>query len=155
MTVTATLLYVVKGNKILLIKKKRGIGKGLYNAPGGRIEEGETAANAAVREVIEELGIRVIEPKFVGTNDFFFGSNHIMTVHVFIADKFKGTEKATPEADPAWFSLDAIPYEQMWPDDIYWMPVMLAGKTFKGVFHYDEKGKVILKHKIEKVDKYA
>jgi 8-oxo-dGTP diphosphatase len=146
---TATLLYVIKSNKVLLIKKKRGIGKGLYNAPGGHVEKGETIENAAIREIREELDITPINPAFIGTNDFYFGKKHIMKVHVFVSDDYKGTEKETDEAAPFWFPLTEIPYKEMWPDDEHWMPLMLEGKKFKGEFYYDEKGKVILNHNIE------
>jgi hypothetical protein len=38
-----TLLFVVAGGRILLIRKKRGLGAGKINGPGGRIEDGESA----------------------------------------------------------------------------------------------------------------
>ena len=54
---TATLLFVLRGDEVLLIRKKRGLGAGKYNGPGGRLEPGETALACAVREVEEELCI--------------------------------------------------------------------------------------------------
>ena len=45
--------------KILLIHKKTGLGAGLINAPGGRVEKGETPKAAAVRETYEEVGLKV------------------------------------------------------------------------------------------------
>ena len=53
----ATLLFVVRDGRVLLIRKKRGLGAGKINGPGGRIDDGETPAEAAVREVHEELCI--------------------------------------------------------------------------------------------------
>lgn len=38
------------------------------------------------------------------------------------------------EMKPEWFSYDSIPYDTMWPDDRYWIPIMLAGKHFIGRF---------------------
>jgi hypothetical protein len=37
---------------------------------------------------------------------------------------------------PRWFSLSEIPYDHMWPDDIHWLPQMLAGKKLQAVFRY-------------------
>ncbi|MEM9057182.1 MAG: NUDIX domain-containing protein, partial [Pseudomonadota bacterium] len=49
----ATLLFVVRGGEVLLIHKKRGLGAGKINGPGGRVEPGETVQECAVREVRE------------------------------------------------------------------------------------------------------
>ena len=51
----ATLVFVVRGGRILLIRKKRGLGAGKINGPGGRLEPGESPLDCAVREVQEEL----------------------------------------------------------------------------------------------------
>jgi len=51
----ATLLFVIRGGEILLIRKLRGLGAGKINGPGGRIDAGETPLACAVREVEEEL----------------------------------------------------------------------------------------------------
>ena len=46
----ANLCFVMRDGKILLIRKKRGLGAGKINGPGGRLEPGETALAAAIRE---------------------------------------------------------------------------------------------------------
>lgn len=50
----ATLVFVVKEGSILLIRKKRGLGAGKINGPGGRLEAGERPLEGAVREAQEE-----------------------------------------------------------------------------------------------------
>lgn len=39
---------------------------------------------------------------------------------------------------PCWFAYDDIPYDKMWADDQYWLPLFLAGKLFVGTFHLDK-----------------
>ena len=51
----ATLTFIVKEGEILLIRKKRGLGAGKINGPGGRVEPDETILDCAIREVQEEL----------------------------------------------------------------------------------------------------
>ena len=51
----ATLVFVFRGDEVLLINKKRGLGKGKVNGPGGKVDPGETALQAAIRE-LEEKG---------------------------------------------------------------------------------------------------
>jgi hypothetical protein len=49
---------------------------------------------------------------------------------------------------PQWFSFDKIPYNEMWPDDIYWIPHVLAGKKLEANFTFGEADK-ILNHNIK------
>ncbi len=51
----ATLCFILRGPEVLLIRKKRGLGAGKINGPGGRLDPGETPLQAAIREVEEEL----------------------------------------------------------------------------------------------------
>ena len=53
----ANLCFILQDGKILLMRKKRGFGAGKINAPGGKIDPGETPLDAAVRETFEELGV--------------------------------------------------------------------------------------------------
>lgn len=55
----ATLCFVIKGNKILMINRNKKPFMGLWNAVGGKIEDGETEKDCAVREIFEESGIKV------------------------------------------------------------------------------------------------
>jgi 8-oxo-dGTP diphosphatase len=55
----ATLTYLIDGEEVLLIEKKRGHGAGNFNGPGGKLEEDETPREAAKREFREETKIEV------------------------------------------------------------------------------------------------
>ena len=59
----ATLCFILKNDQILLIRKKRGIGKGKINGPGGKVDPGETFLEAAVRETREEVGVTPVNPE--------------------------------------------------------------------------------------------
>lgn len=138
------LLFVIDGARVLLIEKKRGLGAGKVNGPGGRIEPGETAAEAAVRETEEEVGIRVGEIAEVGRLRFQFLDGYSLYCTVFQATTWTGDPIETAEAKPFWIERDAIPYERMWADDIHWFPLLLAGRTFDGWFVFD--GEQMLEH---------
>jgi len=45
----ATLVFVVRDGRILLINKKTGLGKGKINGPGGKVEKGETPAERKLK----------------------------------------------------------------------------------------------------------
>jgi len=133
----ATLLFVVRGGQILLIHKKKGLGAGKINGPGGRIEPGEGPMAAAVREVEEEL---LVTPRAVvecGELRFQFVDGLSLWVHVFKAGGCDGDPQETDEAVPLWVGTDRIPYNRMWQDDPHWMPLMLDGTPFSGRFLFD------------------
>ncbi|MYG52823.1 MAG: 8-oxo-dGTP diphosphatase, partial [Rhodospirillaceae bacterium] len=110
----ATLIFIIRDGQILLIHKKRGLGKGKINGPGGRLEPGEAPEAAALRELREELGVAAVDPVFVGEHRFQFVDGYSTYVHVFRAPDLRGTPVETDEAIPLWVDLDAIPYDRMW-----------------------------------------
>ncbi len=134
----ATLMFIVQGDEVLLIRKKRGIGAGKVNGPGGKFEPGETALQCVLREVKEELLIDVSDAQEMGQLHFLFSDKSIPDIHghVFMATRFTGTPTETPEAAPFLCPIEQIPYDQMWEDDIYWLPQMLKGKHFNAYFTF-------------------
>ncbi len=134
----ATLLFIVCGNEILLIRKKRGLGKGKINGPGGKIEKNEISFQAAIREVQEELRITPTCVEEAGFLRFQFVDGFSMSVNVFTANGCIGSPQETDEAIPLWTPIDSIPYNEMWEDDIHWLPSMLAKQYFEGRFFLDK-----------------
>jgi len=132
-----TLCFVIREGKILLIEKKRGLGAGKVNGPGGRIEPGETAEQAAIRETQEEIGITPDSVEWAGELHFQFRDGYSLHCSVYRADTWHGELRETDEAKPFWKETDAIPYDRMWADDEHWMPRMLAGQKFRGWFEFD------------------
>lgn len=143
----ATLLFVVRDGKILLIHKKRGLGAGKINGPGGRIEANETAIQAAVRETEEEVRVKAGGVTLAGELHFQFTDGLSLHCTVFKASGCEGEAAETDEATPLWAPLDAIPYDRMWADDPHWIPLMLAGKPFRGYFVFE--GDKMLDRKVD------
>jgi 8-oxo-dGTP diphosphatase len=136
----AVLCFVVneKEQKILMIFKKRGLGKDMYNGPGGRLEPGETHMQAVIRECQEELHITPLHLTNAGTIHFDFIDGYSLECEVFKGTAIEGTPTETEEATPHWFDIDKIPYDQMWEDDSYWLPELIKGRYFKGYFTVDK-----------------
>lgn len=67
---------VEKDGKILMIKKSRGPYEGMYDLPGGRIEEGEEIEQALHREFIEEVNCEIKELSFISEIDDELKYNH-------------------------------------------------------------------------------
>lgn len=133
----ATLVFVMRGAEILLINKKTGLGKGKVNAPGGKVEPGETPEAGAVRECQEELGITVSNLEYCGQHRFQFVDGYSIHVWVYRTRDFAGVPVETREAKPLWAPVNEIPYEQMWEDDRLWLPMVIAGERFQTRWIFD------------------
>lgn len=136
-TERATLLFVIRGGQVLLIRKKTGLGAGKVNGPGGRIDAGESEEEGAVREVEEELCITPTGVRKAGELSFQFVDGYGLHAAVFTADGFTGAPTETREAAPLWCAVDAVPFAEMWEDDRLWFPLMLAGRGFAGWFVFE------------------
>lgn len=148
-----TLCIIHQHPKILLGMKKRGFGAGRWNGFGGKVSPGETIEDAAKREVQEEAGIEVENLNKVGIIEFEFkGNPEILEVHIFKTGDFSGEITESEEMKPQWFDVNKIPFDSMWPDDIFWLSLFLADKKFRGKFLFDEAD-VILEKKLEEVAK--
>ncbi len=149
----ATLMFVIRGGEALLIRKLRGLGAGKINAPGGRLEAGETLMDAAIRETREEVGVTPVDPRLRGRLRFSFVKRPVamgpptaddigyrLECHVFSADGCVGETTTTDEAIPMWVPLGQIPYDEMWADDRLWLPLMLSGRApFDGRFVFEDE----------------
>ena len=57
-------------------------------------------------------------------------------VDIFTAGDHEGEARETEEAVPLWTPVDRIPYGEMWDDDQYWLPSVLAGSRVYGRFTF-------------------
>lgn len=138
-TVLATLLFVVREGEILLIRKKRGLGAGKINGPGGKVDPGETPLACALRETEEELCVRATEVREAGKLYFDFLDGLKIECTVFQAGGCEGEATETDEAIPLWTPVGALPYDEMWADDRYWLPVLLEGRPFELWATFDDE----------------
>ena len=145
--VRATLLFVVRDARILLIRKKRGLGAGKINGPGGKLDGSETPLAGAIREVEEEIGVTPTGVEQRGEIRFQFTDGLALHGYVFLASGCEGRLRETDEAAPLWTPVDRIPYPEMWADDEIWMPWLLAGRKFSGRALFD--GDALLDQRFE------
>jgi len=130
----AVLCFIRVDNSLLLIHKKRGLGKGKINAPGGRLEPGETPFAAAVRETEEEVGLTPSGLAHAGELSFIFTDGYSLSCSVITAEGYTGNPIETDEAVPFWCGETELPYHRMWTDDRLWIPLLLDEIPFRGFF---------------------
>lgn len=140
----ATLIFLRKGNEVLLGMKKRGFGKGKWNGYGGKPENNESIDACAQRELGEECGVFVDIQNLVhrGFLDFYFSENPSWNqrVHLYEILIWEGTPKETEEMVPGWFEEDKIDYSKTWIDDKYWLPKLLQGYEIQASFTFGGSG---------------
>ncbi len=147
-----TLCYVFRPGEdgrrqVLLGRKKRGFGAGMIMGPGGKTKPGETATACAIREVAEETGI-MVDPGALAWRaelTFVFPARPELdaVVSVFFGLEWSGEPRESDEMVPVWFDVGSLPLDQMWDDDAYWLPRVLAGEALSGTVTYDEACKLV------------
>ncbi len=149
-----TLVFFRKDDQILLAMKKRGFGAGKWNGVGGKIEAGETIEEALVRESVEEVSMKPLSWKKVAELDFIQDAEtdpwH-MYVHAYISEEWEGEPTESEEMKPQWYKITDIPYSDMWDDDEFWVPRILAGETVFGNFTFNEHD-IMTSHAIRQAD---
>ncbi len=155
----STLLFLVKKDNgkitdVCLAMKKRGFGVGRWNGVGGKVIEPETVEDATKRETMEEICVKVKKLNKVAELSFSFPNNPAwdQLTHVYTAESWIGEAVESEEMMPQWYSIDEIPFDKMWPDDIFWLPRMIAGELVRGEFSFGEAD-VILSKNVEVVEK--
>ncbi len=155
----ATLCYLLRNHpidgpgEILLGMKKRGFGEGKIVGIGGKLEDGESPAVAAARELEEEIRVRVRPDALerVAYVTFLFPAKPEwnMGVHVFLARRWQGTPVETGEIKPEWFPLDEMPFARMWHDVAFWLLRVLDGERFSAVFSFEDDNETVLESHFE------
>ena len=136
----ATLSFLIREGEVLLAMKKRGFGEGKWNGVGGKPEENEQIDQTAIREIREEIKVNPISIKRVGTLNFFVPhkTEWEQQVCVYIVDEWEGEPTESEEMLPKWLVYKDIPFDNMWPDDIHWVPLVLEGKNVNAEFIFDQ-----------------
>jgi 8-oxo-dGTP diphosphatase len=114
--------------------KKIGFGQGKFTGVGGKCEPGESANQAALRELYEETGVRaaLADLKYAARLIFMFPfkAEWSQIVHVFLLRRWEGTPLEGREVRPEWYDEQNLPHQQMWQDARWWLPKVLAGEKF-------------------------
>lgn len=143
----AALVFLVDHENVLLIHKKRGLGAGKVNAPGGRLEPGEVWEQAALRETREETGLTPARVAPAANLWFQFVEGYSLETWVFVGHGYSGQLTACDEADPFWVPKTDLPWTSMWADDPLWLPPVLEGRGVLGRFVFD--GDTMIEAKLE------
>lgn len=137
--IPSTLVYVVRGDAVLMLRKARGHQKGIWNGLGGKAEPGEMPEACAVREVREEAGLEVTDlryrglivfPRFDGLNDWY--------VWIYLASA-DGTPVGGDEGEVAWIDRADLATLELHEGDRVFLPwLWQRDRVFSARFDYED-----------------
>jgi 8-oxo-dGTP diphosphatase len=129
-----------EGLEVLLGDKRTGLGRGKVVGIGGKLDPGETPRDAAVREVAEEVGVRIAASDLLkaGVIDYHFPTKPAWSQRstVFVARRWSGEPVETAEITPHWYAVADVPYARMWDDAVRWLPGVLRGGSVDARFTF-------------------
>jgi 8-oxo-dGTP diphosphatase len=148
--ILATLCYLKRDGKTLMVhrnKKPNDIHEGKWNGLGGKFEAGETPEECIKREVQEEAGYIIQNPRLHGLLLFTNFKGNDWYVFVFTAVEFTGELSASsPEGRLDWVDDDRLPSLNLWESDHIFFPWIESGTFFSAKFEYD--GDKMLGHEV-------
>ncbi|MBU3897212.1 MAG: NUDIX domain-containing protein [Nanoarchaeota archaeon] len=101
-----TTAIILKGDKFLVEKRRSDdeVGPGIVCFPGGHLDSNETLEECIIREMREELGIIIKNPKFIHSDIWTTSNGEKAKLHYFIVNKFEGKIKSTEASEVYWES---------------------------------------------------
>jgi len=139
--ILATLCYVKHNGKTLMVyrnKKPNDIHEGKWNGLGGKFEAGETPEECIRREVQEEAGLIIQNPRLHGLLMFPMFKGNDWYVFVFTATEFDGEMiESSPEGKLEWIDDNKLTSLNLWESDHIFLPWIEKEEFFSARFEYE------------------
>lgn len=108
-----------KEDKILIARKKQGKPlAGYFEFPGGKIEEGETPEESLIRELMEEMNIKIAVKEYIGESVYDYGNDKVISLLGYTAEIIDGEIKLSDHDRYEWVTLEQINNYKIAPADI-------------------------------------
>ena len=124
-----------KGNLLVQNKKGDRTWHG-WNFPGGHVEQGEFVTPSVVREIREETGLTIENPKLCGIKEFQKeqdGKRFI--VFLYVASRFSGELRSSDEGDVFWYPLSELKRSKELADGFSEMLPVFTSEEISEVFY--------------------
>ena len=105
--VLTNLCMIQDGSRVLVEDKISKWGCGIF-FPGGHVEEHEPIVDSVIREVREETGLTIENPRLCGIKEWIKGDGSRYMVFLFRAEKYTGTLSSSEEGRVFWMEKDQV-----------------------------------------------
>ena len=135
--VFTNMCMVRDGDRVLVINRNDPGWPGLA-FPGGHVEAGEAFADSVIREVFEETGLTIEQPRLCGIKQFCTEEGSRYIVLLYRTDKFEGQLISSSEGEVFWLTLEQLDQYPLTPHFEQVVEVMLRDDLSE--FYYDQSG---------------
>ena len=135
--VFTNMCMVRDGDRVLVINRNDPGWPGLA-FPGGHVEKGEAFADSVIREVYEETGLTIEQPRLCGIKQFRTEEGSRYIVLLYRTDKFEGQLISSGEGEVFWLTLEQLDQYPLTPHFEQVVEVMLRDDLSE--FFYDQSG---------------
>ena len=135
--VFTNMCMVRDGDRVLVINRNDPGWPGLA-FPGGHVEKGEAFADSVIREVYEETGLTIEQPRLCGIKQFRTEEGSRYIVLLYRTDKFAGELISSGEGEVFWLTLEQLDQYPLTPHFEQVVEVMLRDDLSE--FFYDQSG---------------
>lgn len=113
--IITVLCMIYRGDEILLQNRVADKWPGV-TFPGGHVEDGESFVEAVKREMREETGFDIGEPRICGVKQLQSADDERYVILLFKTDQFSGTLQSSPEGEMTWIARKDLADHQLVPD---------------------------------------
>jgi 8-oxo-dGTP diphosphatase len=125
------------------VRKANDMHQGKWNGLGGKLDPGETPEDCAVREIYEESGLKVWNPRLKGLLTFpLFANEEDWYAFVFVCEDFEGELIDSPEGELRWIPDQELLTLNLWEGDLIFITWLDRPGFFSGKFVY-QAGKLV------------
>lgn len=156
--------YLISENKVILGLRKKvshGFGANLIAGIGGKVGDKkefkmETFDEALCREVQEEVGVTVTEFQKRAELIFLYPCNSEWDQFViaYVVTGWVGELTETESMKPVVFPAAKLPWDRMWDDNRYFVPLILAGKNIRATFLFDKNNDKVIQKELSTVNNF-
>jgi ADP-ribose pyrophosphatase YjhB (NUDIX family) len=105
---------IVRGSLVLLVRRGRPPYKGMWDVPGGFLEGDESAETALRRELHEELGVRTVSIRFIGSASDSYGARGFPVLSLIYRARIRGRPRPSDDVSSAeWMERSRIPWRRI------------------------------------------
>lgn len=138
--VTLTNMCMVRNGDYVLVQDRTDPHWPGVTFPGGHIESGESFAASVVREVYEETGLTIENPRLCGVKEWENSDGSRYIVLLYKADRFSGKVRSSPEGKVCWAALSSLPSLRLSPDFEKLLEVFLRDDLSEFYFEQTPEG---------------